>query len=108
MFSLYLAENLFCVPIQEGHDLGAGAVRIRAERGGAGAGGDALGHGPRHSVSIGAYSSHWLSRWYAYSCSGQKPFAYYPGNVTKHVVELFCQRRLVEARMINLHGKIIS
>ncbi len=56
--------GLLRVPIHKGHDLGAGAGGSGAKAVAASAGGDALGHGPRHSVSIGAYSSHWLSRWY--------------------------------------------
>ena len=39
-------------PPQEGDDLSPGAGGIGAERGGSGAGGDALAHGPDHGVSV--------------------------------------------------------
>ena len=52
MLRLYPAKNSLCVPIHESHNLGTGTISVGVKIVTAGAGGDTLEHGPRHSVGV--------------------------------------------------------
>ena len=58
MFSLHLTKKSLRIPIHEGDNLTAGAGGCGAEVIAAGAGGDVLGHSPRHSVGVVDVRSH--------------------------------------------------